>query len=85
MATQESERDALRQIQNQAIENGIMGEDSLSLVDQKTLHEWEPEVRGVEALFSPSTGIINSHALMESFSSGSKRKGSNTCFFLMRL
>src|SRR5690606_37819432 len=40
------------------------GVDDLEWLDRNTLHALEPEVEGVAALLSPSTGIVDSHALM---------------------
>jgi L-2-hydroxyglutarate oxidase LhgO len=41
--------------------NGVV---DLELISQGMLRELEPEVRGVAALKSPSTGIVDSHGLM---------------------
>jgi len=40
------------------------GVDDLSLLSGEQLHRLEPEVSGVAALWSPSTGIVDSHGLM---------------------
>ena len=42
----------------------VNGVDDLELVSQDMLRQLEPEVRGVAALKSPSTGIVDSHGLM---------------------
>lgn len=47
------------QVQGQA--NGV---NDLELLSQQELNQLEPEVRGLAALWSPSTGIVDSHALM---------------------
>jgi len=51
----------LRDYQAQGRINGI---DDLELLSQEELHQLEPEVRGLAALWSPSTGIVDSHGLM---------------------
>jgi L-2-hydroxyglutarate oxidase LhgO len=40
------------------------GVEDLQWLDARDIHELEPEVRAVRGLFSPSTGIIDSHGLM---------------------
>jgi L-2-hydroxyglutarate oxidase LhgO len=42
----------------------INGVDDLELLGQQGLHQLEPGVRGLAALWSPSTGIVDSHGLM---------------------
>ena len=42
----------------------INGVDDLELISQGMLGQLEPDVRGVAALKSPSTGIVDSHGLM---------------------
>ena len=40
------------------------GLDDLEIITAEKLHEMEPQVSGVGALWSPSTGIVDSHGLM---------------------
>ncbi|MDO9528345.1 MAG: NAD(P)/FAD-dependent oxidoreductase [Syntrophales bacterium] len=54
----------LWKIKERAEQNGV---DNLSFLSQNQIHKLEPEVRATTALFSPSTGIIDSHSLMRSF------------------
>lgn len=61
VATGETEVTALEDLQANARKNGV---DDLELVDPARLHQMEPNVRGAGALLSPSTGIVDSHALM---------------------
>lgn len=42
----------------------VNGVDDLELLSEEKLHQLEPEVRGLAALWSPSTGIVDSHGLM---------------------
>jgi L-2-hydroxyglutarate oxidase LhgO len=42
----------------------VNGVDDLELISQDRLRYLEPDVRGVAALWSPSTGIVDSHGLM---------------------
>jgi L-2-hydroxyglutarate oxidase LhgO len=61
VATDTSQLDRLDRIAAQAASNGV---DDLVRIDQAELGRREPEVAGVAALWSPSTGIVDSHALM---------------------
>ncbi len=54
----------LEKLLTQAAANGV---DDCSLIDRSRLHRLEPMIEGHAALLSPSTGIIDSHALMEAF------------------
>ncbi len=61
VATAEDQVEALHKYRAQAETNGV---NDLKLLDADALAALEPEVRGVAALLSPSTGIIDSHGLM---------------------
>jgi L-2-hydroxyglutarate oxidase LhgO len=43
----------------------INGVEDLEILDTSEIRAREPEIAGTKALFSPSTGIIDSHALMQ--------------------
>jgi len=64
VAADDSEMGELSKIRERAEMNGV---DDLLHLSRRKLHAMEPEVRAHEALFSPSTGIIDTHALMTSF------------------
>ncbi len=61
VATNEEQLDSLRTYQAQGRINGV---DDLEVLSQQELQRLEPDVRGVAALWSPSTGIVDSHGLM---------------------
>src|SRR5690606_6066929 len=61
VAVSDEQRAELELLQITARANGV---DDLEWLDRDALHTLEPEVRGVAALVSPSTGIVDSHALM---------------------
>jgi len=61
VASHENESAKLEAIHEQAMKNGV---DDLSFVDKARVREMEPEVQCHTGLFSPSTGIIDSHSLM---------------------
>ncbi len=64
VATDASEVAALEDIRNNARRNGV---DDLELLEPEALGRLEPSLHGEAALLSPSTGIVNSHALMLSY------------------
>ena len=61
IATCDEQLDVLKGYLAQGLANGV---DDLELLTQEKLYHLEPEVRGVAALWSPSTGIVDSHGLM---------------------
>ena len=61
VATTEEESPALERLKANAEANGVA---DLSLLSQGEVAALEPEVACVRALHSPSTGIVDSHALM---------------------
>ena len=61
VAADEDQLGELERIRVRARANGVA---NVNYVTLEQLREWEPELRGVAALHSPSTGIIDSHALM---------------------
>ena len=64
VAADASEAAALEDIRSNASQNGV---DDLEFVEPGALRRLEPSVRGEAALLSPSTGIVDSHALMLSY------------------
>ena len=61
VATRETQRPIVDAYIEQAARNGVT---DLGWIDQDQLLELEPEVLGVGAALSPSTGIIDSHAFL---------------------
>ena len=61
VANSKEQVDLLKAYMGQGHLNGV---DDLEILDQAKLHQMEPEVRGLAALWSPSTGIVDSHGLM---------------------
>ena len=61
VATRKEQLDLLKTYLAQGRLNGV---DDLEILDQGRLHQMEPEVKGLAALWSPSTGIVDSHGLM---------------------
>lgn len=72
VATREEEVAQLESLARRARANGVSGIDILSRADCQKL---EPEVKALEALYSPWTGIIDSHRLMRHFVAQSGMNG----------
>ena len=61
VACTQAEQVSLEQIWHRAQENGVRG---LERMTQTTIHQVEPELHALEGIYSPSTGIIDSHSYM---------------------
>ena len=61
VATEESQQAQLQTILEKARVNGV---DDMVHLDRNEMQRREPEIRCASALFSPSTGVIDSHAYM---------------------
>ncbi|MBW6121166.1 NAD(P)/FAD-dependent oxidoreductase, partial [Pseudomonas aeruginosa] len=72
VAVEENEREKLQALAANARACGV---DDLMPLDGTTLRALEPQVRGVAALLSPSTGIIDSHAYLQSLQAVAERHG----------
>ena len=64
ISTDNDQTERLEKIKQEGEQNGV---DDLSFLSQKQLRSLEPDVKADVGLFSPSTGIIDSHKLMYSF------------------
>lgn len=63
VAVEEAELPALQKLHGNAAANDVQ----LQWLDADQVRALEPEVRAVAGLYSPLTGIIDSHALMQSY------------------
>ena len=72
VAVQDSEREPLEALAQNARRCGI---DDLQPLDARQLAALEPALRGVAALRSPSTGILDSHAYLQSLLAAAERQG----------
>lgn len=76
VATRDEEMGQLAEIEQKARSNGLVGADeALRLLSRAEVAEREPEVSCVGALLSPSTGIVDSHALMLALLGSAQRHG----------
>ncbi len=71
VATNEEEMKTIEGLFRQGRENGAEG---LGLIGEEEIHKLEPEVRAIGAVYSPSTGILDAHALMDHYYRVAKRK-----------
>ncbi|HEY3294504.1 MAG TPA: NAD(P)/FAD-dependent oxidoreductase [bacterium] len=71
------ERAYLESLKANAEANGVT---DLRWVPLEELQEQEPDVRAVACLFSPTTGIVDSHALMAHFKTSAELSGADFVF-----
>ena len=72
VAASDEETGQLQELKAKGQRNDAEG---LRIISRSELKEMEPNVEGVAALLSPSTGVIDSHALMEHFVARAKDGG----------
>jgi L-2-hydroxyglutarate oxidase LhgO len=72
VATQKDEEAILATIQDRARGNGV---EDLEMLSARQIKAMEPQVKACAALFSPSTGIIDSHRLMRHYAARAKKNG----------
>lgn len=72
VAVNEDENNSLIRLKANGEMNGVEG---LKLITASELNALEPEVKGVAALLVPSTGILDSHSLMQSLAADIKAAG----------
>jgi len=77
VATNDEECEKLTSIKKHAEGNGV---SDLTLLGKKQILSLEPEVSATAAIFSPSTGIIDSHNLMRSFYLNAESQGAVIAF-----
>lgn len=72
VAADRDEEAILATIQQQAHENGV---EALDLLNARQIKTLEPNVKACAGLFSPSTGIVDSHRLMRRFAVQARKNG----------
>ena len=77
VAASEDQRDQVLAIQAKAAANGVA---DLRLIDHAEMKAMEPEVEGLIGLHSPSTGIVDSHALMLALQGDAESHGAMMAF-----
>lgn len=77
VATSEEEIAVIEGIRQTAIANGV---DDLLVLGKEQIAEFEPNIFALKALFSPSTGIVDSHSLMKQYETSSVNNGCNIVY-----
>jgi L-2-hydroxyglutarate oxidase LhgO len=77
VATSDEEIKQLEELKERGQANGAEG---LRIISRQELKKLEPNVEGVTALVSPSTGIIDAHALMGFFAARAKEGAAEVAF-----
>jgi L-2-hydroxyglutarate oxidase LhgO len=72
VATSEDEIPIIEGIQKTAFNNGV---EDLLIIDKSRIAELEPSVHAIKAIFSPSTGIVDSHSLMKRYETSTINNG----------
>jgi len=76
VATEPAHLEALKAIAERAVVNGLTQPDeALQWLDADAAHALEPELRCLAALWSPATGIIDTHGLMLALQGDAEREG----------
>ncbi len=70
-ATNESEVPALEKLYQHGVANGA----ELELLTEKQVHALEPHIASAAGIFSPSTGILSAHGLMDCYYHTAKQNG----------
>ncbi len=71
VATSEDEITVIKGIRQTAYKNGV----DLELIDRDRVNEMEPNIFALKALYSPSTGIVDSHSLMKQYETNTMNNG----------
>ncbi|MBV8750574.1 MAG: L-2-hydroxyglutarate oxidase [Candidatus Eremiobacteraeota bacterium] len=74
VATDESELGRLQDLYERGIQNGI---DGLEILDAKAIAQREPHCRGIKAIFSPVTGIVDYGVVARSYADDASEFGAD--------
>ncbi len=77
VATSDEEAGELQKLLDRGQRNGAEG---LRILSHREMKELEPNVAGIAAILSPSTGIIDSYALMKFFIARAKEGGAQIAY-----
>lgn len=77
VANTPEEEESLAALMEQAVENGV---EDLELLESRQIKNLEPHIRAKTAIYSPSTGIINSHHLMDRLEQNALHGGALTAY-----
>ena len=77
VATDEAQYETLAALQQKAADNGV---DDITWIDAAEARAMEPALNATAALLSPSSGLIDSHALMLSYQGDAEANGMMLAF-----
>ena len=77
IAATKNETGKIEQLLQTARQNGV---SSVSLIDQCRISEMEPNIRATAALYSPDTGIVSVHSLMDYYLQSAKSRGAEIVY-----
>ncbi|MCX6256007.1 MAG: NAD(P)/FAD-dependent oxidoreductase [Bacteroidia bacterium] len=77
VATSEEEITVIEGIRQTAMKNGV---DDLVVLGREQISEIEPNIFALKALFSPSTGIVDSHSLMKQYETNTINNGGQVVY-----
>ena len=72
VATSDDEISIIEGIRQTAVKNGV---DDLVVLDRHPIAAMEPNIFALKALFSPSTGIVDTHSLMKRYETNAVNNG----------
>ena len=76
IATVPEEIEELEILRQNALNNGIA---SVQMLTQEQVSRMEPDVQAVAGLFSPESGILNVHSLMDYYAQTARSNGAQIC------
>jgi L-2-hydroxyglutarate oxidase LhgO len=77
VATSDDEIPVIESVRETALRNGV---DDIIVIKRDEIAEMEPAIFAVKALFSPSTGIIDSHRLMKQYETNTINNGAQIVY-----
>jgi L-2-hydroxyglutarate oxidase LhgO len=77
VATSDEEISVIEGIRQTAIKNGV---DDLEVLNSNQIAGLEPNIFALKALYSPSTGIVDSHSLMKQFETNTINNGGQIAY-----
>lgn len=77
IATSANEISAIEELLQNGTGNGVK---CISILDQRQIRQIEPAIKAVGALFSPDTGVLSAHGLMDYYLRKAKNKGAEIAF-----
>ncbi|MBG0861168.1 MAG: NAD(P)/FAD-dependent oxidoreductase [Bacteroidales bacterium] len=77
VATSDQEINVIEGIRDNAIRNGV---DDLEILNREQIARLEPNIFALKALFSPSTGVLDTHSLMKRFETNILNNGGSIAY-----